>query len=103
MKVTDMMPEATDSQVVQLYVRTFIEEDRHVARCDALEISDNGDSEDEALDNLANTIGLFFISCTKRGTIAQLLREKGIGTAEDAKYYFPVVRHNKPHASHPGH
>lgn len=69
---------APSSRVVELRARTFREGDRHVARCDALGISDHGASEEEALENLGKTIALFFISGIRRGTIERYLQARGI-------------------------
>lgn len=63
---------------VSLFIRPFMEDGIHIARCDALEISDHGDTKEEAVDNLVKALGLFLSSCIARGTIDRVLKSKGI-------------------------
>lgn len=65
-------------KLVRLECRTFQEEGKFLARCDDLRISDHGSSEGEAAENLMETIRLFFESCIRRGTIGQVLKDRGI-------------------------
>jgi len=84
------------SHTVTLEARVFLEEGQFVARCDALGISDHGDTERDAFENLGKTIALFFISGIRRGTLDSFLKKKGIvptsvQTADGAPVYVPIV------------
>jgi len=72
------MGQTTRSIQVILKARNFLEKGVHIARCDALGISDHGDTQEEAFFNLGKTLGLFMGSCAKRGTIERVLESKGI-------------------------
>ena len=82
---------------VNLVARAFPENGRIVARCDALGISDHGATQEEAFENLAKTLGLFFASCGERGTIERILEKRGIpilsfGDEDDTdRVVFPVL------------
>lgn len=65
-------------KTVRLDCRAFEEGGRFVARCDALRISDHGSTEEQAFENLVETVRLFFESCIRRGMIEQVLLERGV-------------------------
>jgi hypothetical protein len=58
---------------IHLWARIFQEGKVHIARCDTLAISDQGRTKDEAIENLARTLGVFFLSCVKRDSIWRVL------------------------------
>ena len=91
---------------VILAVSTFVEEGLHVARCDALGISDHGTSEQDAVFNLGKTVALLFESCQRRGTTWEFLKQKGIlpaGRLDDGSrkdgVFVPVLSWGRTDAS----
>lgn len=48
-----------------------------VASCPALDIFSQGDTEEEAKNNLSEALSLFFSSCIDRGTLDDVLKECG--------------------------
>ena len=67
---------------VHLPLRTFKEGDLYLARCDPLEISDQGKTKKQALENLVHTLSLFFATSLVQGTLPKLLQDKGITTSD---------------------
>jgi hypothetical protein len=53
----------------------------HVARCPALDVYSQGPSQKKAVENLADALRLFLMSCYERGTLDQVLRESGFRPA----------------------
>ena len=108
--MNEMNPGQNKTYMVQLKVRTFIEDDIHIARCDSLGISDHGESEEGAVLNLGNTLGRFFISGIKRGTLYRFLEQKGVEPVtigetvdQEERIFVPVVLLSKHNASAGGH
>ncbi len=105
MKTSGAMDQTTHPKHVNLFAHTFVEDEVHIARCDALGISDHGRTKKEAIDNLGKTLGLFFISCMNRGTIDEFLRSRGIeitsvegGPEGSGQIYVPIVLLSDQHA-----
>lgn len=48
-----------------------------VASCSLLDIHSQGNTEDLAKKNLSEAISLFFTSCFERGTLDEVLKERG--------------------------
>ena len=53
----------------------------HVAWCPALDVYSQGPSQRKAVENLADALRLFLMSCYERGTLDQVLRESGFRPA----------------------
>lgn len=85
MKSSGEMLKGVKIHVVNLEGRTFIEEGIYIARCDSLGISDHGDTEQEAIENLGKTLGLFVRSCLERGTFESFLKKRGVPSIEAAE------------------
>lgn len=97
MNETDPMPVNIVYRAVRLSGTLFQEEGRYIARCLELHISDHGDTEEEAEENLVKTLMLFFESCLRRGTIEEVLNKMGIpildiepGRADTGKIVVPM-------------
>lgn len=50
---------------------------RVVASCPIFDVASQGETEEEAKDNLIEALTLFFISCHARNTLDQILKECG--------------------------
>ncbi len=48
-----------------------------IARCTLLDVYSQGESEDEALNNAAEALQLFLISCFERGVLDEVLKNCG--------------------------
>ena len=53
----------------------------HVAWCPALDVYSQGPTQRKAVENLADALRLFLMSCYERGTLDQVLRESGFRPA----------------------
>ncbi len=53
------------------------EGDWYVSSCPILDVYAQGKTEKQAKDNLVETLFLFFLSCFKRGTIDEVLKDCG--------------------------
>ena len=49
----------------------------YISRCPALDVYSQGDTEQEAKDNLNEALRLFVTSCYRRGTLEQVLKDCG--------------------------
>ena len=49
----------------------------YTASCPDLDVASQGTTEEEALNNLAEAVQLFVVSCYERGTLEQVLKESG--------------------------
>ncbi|MFC1731038.1 type II toxin-antitoxin system HicB family antitoxin [candidate division KSB1 bacterium] len=49
-----------------------------ISSCPIFDVFSQGESLDEAKDNLADALSLFFISCFERGTLDDVLKECGL-------------------------
>jgi predicted RNase H-like HicB family nuclease len=67
---------------VPLECRIFPEAGRFIARCEQLRITDHGETAEEAVRNLLETLRLFFESCMNRGTFEDILRSRGFMASE---------------------
>ena len=48
-----------------------------IATCEPLDVCSQGETKEKALDNLADALNEFFVSCFERGTLNAVLREAG--------------------------
>ena len=53
-----------------------------LASCPILDVHSQGDTEDEAKENLIEALHLFFLSCLERGTLDDVMRECGFVPTE---------------------
>ena len=79
MNLPDLQPAFRKRFVVHLDVRAYVKDGMNLARCDALNLSDQGESETQAVDNLANTLALYLETCRQHGTLLKILKEKEVG------------------------
>ena len=49
----------------------------YLASCPILDVHSQGETEEQAKNNLIEALGLFLVSCFERGTLDQLLKECG--------------------------
>ncbi len=54
----------------------------YVSCCPILDICSQGETKKKALDNLADALMLFFVSCFERGTLDEVLKESGFVAAK---------------------
>ena len=57
--------------------RVWKDEGEFVSHCPALDVHSQGETEQEALENLFEATQLFVLSCFERGTLNQVLKESG--------------------------
>lgn len=62
---------------VSVPVRVRKQDDVFVAACPALDVVSQGDSHDDALENLVRAIQLFLTTCYETGTLDDVLRDSG--------------------------
>ena len=60
----------------------------YISTCPVLDVSSQGKTKKEALDNLKEALGLFLISCFERGTIDRVLKESNF-EAMHLKHFKP--------------
>ncbi len=68
----------TTAVVCKLRVVTFEEMGAVVARCPELHISNHGATREEATERLAGSVEMFFDLCAEKGTLFDVLRERGV-------------------------
>jgi len=56
----------------------------YVSHCPALDVASQGDTEEEAKNNLVEAITAFVISCITRGTLEEVLKDCGFSPIYDA-------------------
>ena len=72
----------------------------YIAQCPALDVFSQGETEEEAMDNLAEALQLFVESCRERGTLDTVLKECGfqVDPARPSIGQLPSSRsHSTPH------
>lgn len=94
---------------VQLDIRTYEKDGVHIARCDALKVSDQGESEDQAVRNLAHTLTLYLETCRQHGTLFKILKQRGVefeglgGLEKDYQYVpIPILKWGQANADQVG-
>lgn len=109
MNFPTIQPEFHKPFAVQLDIRTYERDGVHIARCDALKMSDQGESENQAVSNLALTLILYFETCRKHGTLFKILDEQGVpyegpgGLEPDHQAVpIPILKWGQGHASQVG-
>ena len=70
---------------INLPVKIEKKDKRFIASCPALDIFTQGETKEDAKNNLNEALNLFFISCSERGVLEEALKERGI------KYCLPSV------------
>ena len=55
----------------------------YVSHCDPLDVCSQGDTEEEALNNLNEAIQIFLSTCYEMGTLNEVLIECGLTPADD--------------------
>lgn len=66
----------------------FIEENGvQIANCPLFDVASQGDDRDDALRNLIDALGLFFVTCYEMGTLDEVLKQSG---------FHPVNRIEEP-------
>jgi len=78
MKPAIGIPGYSDAVAVFLECKSFKEGGIHIARCERLRLSDQGETEEQARENLQSTLWLFFKTCVERGTLFKVLDERGV-------------------------
>ncbi len=70
----------------QMGVRVDVREDEVgcISYCPALDVRSQGDTEQEALDNLSEALRLFILSYFERGRLERVLKDRGF-EARDAR------------------
>jgi len=61
-----------------------------VSCCPILDIHSQGNTENEAKDNLVEALSLFFLSCYERGTLDQVMKESGFDIGKFEKQPAPL-------------
>ncbi len=93
-------------------IKEFQEDGVYVAGCEALEVYSQGDTRDQARENVQEALTLFVTSCYERGTLERVLLASGFtpesrsasGTVDDeseAMVHVPLslVAHAQAHAA----
>ena len=62
----------------------------YVSHCDPLDVCSQGETEEEAINNLNEAIQVFLSTCYEMGTLNEVLIECGLTLAEDGEKH-PVV------------
>ncbi|MGE0085298.1 MAG: type II toxin-antitoxin system HicB family antitoxin [Desulfococcaceae bacterium] len=62
---------------LNLPITVFKEDDGFVSYCPLLDVSSQGDTQEEAKENLAEAVTGFMISCYEMGTLSNVLKECG--------------------------
>lgn len=62
---------------VQLHFTTKKEDNWIIAYCPKLDVTSQGHTEKEAIQNLIEAVQLFIESCYKRGTLDEVLKDRG--------------------------
>ena len=55
----------------------FMEGGYYISSCPALDVLSQGDTKQEAIDNLEEALGLFLEGCYENGTLEAVLKESG--------------------------
>ena len=73
----------------------------YISHCPALDVFSQGETKEEALDNLAEALQLFVESCHARGTLDAVLKERGFQVDPDPPSieHPPSVERRSPSAS----
>jgi len=66
-----------DQILVNIPLISFLEDDKYIVFCPALDISGSGNSESEAEDSLNITLGEFFLYTTRKKTLTAELTKMG--------------------------
>src|SRR3972149_1828415 len=81
----------------------------YVSRCSVLDLYSQGETEDEARENIIEAIRLFIVSCFEKGTLDSVLKECGfkpikkvMHTLKDHKFVTVPIPFNitTPHTCH---
>ncbi len=64
---------------IKVFARIEKEGDLYVSICPDLDIASQGETEQQARDNLAEAISGFILTCLEMGTLHQVLMECGFG------------------------
>ena len=78
MNLPELKPAFRKRFAVHLDVRAYEKDGVHFARCDALSLSDQGESDTQAVDNLANTLMLYLETCRQHGTLFKILKKNKV-------------------------
>ena len=65
-----------------------------VSSCSILDVHSQGDTRNEAIENLIEALSLFFTTCIEMGTLDKVLRECGFIYAKISKKLPDEVRNN---------
>jgi predicted RNase H-like HicB family nuclease len=57
----------------------------HVASCGILDVHSQGETKDKAVENLKEAVSMFLVSCYKRGTLEDVLKECGFSLVQTPK------------------
>ena len=57
----------------------YLEGGYYISNCPPLDVLSQGDTEQEAIDNLEEALGLFLEGCYVMGTLVTVLKESGFG------------------------
>ena len=68
----------------------------YVSRCKVMDVFSQGDTEQEAIDNLADALQLFLVSCIERGTLGAVLQECNVQPIK-TKRFVPLSKHKRGH------
>lgn len=55
----------------------------YVAECPLLDVTSQGDTEQESMDNLLEALQLFLETCYNMGTLEQVLKQSGFGLVRE--------------------
>lgn len=65
-----------------------------VSSCPILDVHSQGDTKNEAIENLIEALSLFFTTCIEMGTLDKVLRECGFSYAKISNKLTDEVRNN---------
>lgn len=69
---------------IQVPIEIFYGENAFIAHCPIFDVSSQGDTKEEAKENIIDAVTGFIITCYEMGTLSEVLRSSG---------FIPVAKH----------